>query len=56
MATPTVATVTGPMPADRFGFTLVHEHVFLDLTRDVAGRTGALGRRRNLKSNWSRVR
>jgi phosphotriesterase-related protein len=38
----TVMTVTGPVPADRLGLTLVHEHVFLDLTRDVAGRNGLL--------------
>ena len=38
----TVMTVTGPVPADRLGPTLVHEHVFLDLTRDVAGRNSLL--------------
>jgi predicted metal-dependent phosphotriesterase family hydrolase len=38
----TVMTVTGPVPADRLGLTLVHEHVFLDLTRDVAGRNSLL--------------
>lgn len=38
----TVMTVTGPVPADRLGFTLAHEHVFLDLTRDVAGKMSLL--------------
>lgn len=38
----TVMTVTGPVPADRLGFTLVHEHIFLDLTRDIAGRNSLL--------------
>ena len=38
----TVMTVTGPVPADRLGPALVHEHVFLDLTRDVAGRNSLL--------------
>ena len=28
-------TVTGPISADRLGFTLVHEHIFLDLMRDA---------------------
>lgn len=37
-----VMTVTGPVPADRLGPTLMHEHVFLDLTRDVAGRNSLL--------------
>jgi phosphotriesterase-related protein len=37
-----VMTVTGPVPSDRLGFTLVHEHVFLDLTRDVAGKMSLL--------------
>lgn len=37
-----VMTVTGPVPADRLGLTLPHEHVFLDLTRDVAGRNSLL--------------
>lgn len=27
-------TVTGPIPADQLGFTLIHEHLFLDLMRD----------------------
>jgi phosphotriesterase-related protein len=30
-------TVTGPVAARDLGFTLVHEHIFLDLTRDVSG-------------------
>ena len=38
----TVMTVTGPIPSDRLGFTLVHEHVFLDLTRDVSGKMSLL--------------
>lgn len=35
-------TVTGPVPSDRLGFTLGHEHVVLDLTRDVAGKMSPL--------------
>jgi phosphotriesterase-related protein len=38
----TVMTVTGPVPSDRLGLTLMHEHVFLDLTRDVAGKMSLL--------------
>src|SRR5262245_64993618 len=38
----TVMTVTGPVPADRLGLTLMHEHIFLDLTRDVAGKMSLL--------------
>ena len=34
----TVMTVTGPIPSDELGITSIHEHLFLDLTRDVAGR------------------
>ena len=30
-----VMTVTGPVPADQLGFTLIHEHIFLDLMRDT---------------------
>ena len=30
----TVMTVTGPIQSDQLGFTLIHEHVYLDLTRD----------------------
>jgi phosphotriesterase-related protein len=37
-----VMTVTGPVPASSLGLTLVHEHIFLDLTRDVAGRNSLL--------------
>jgi phosphotriesterase-related protein len=37
-----VMTVTGPVPADRLGLTLMHEHIFLDLTRDVAGKMSLL--------------
>jgi phosphotriesterase-related protein len=32
-----VMTVTGPIPADELGFTLPHEHIFLDLMRDTWG-------------------
>lgn len=35
-------TVTGAVQADRLGFTLMHEHIFLDLTRDVAGKMSLL--------------
>ena len=31
---PTVMTVTGPVEASDLGFTLVHEHIFLDMMRD----------------------
>jgi len=31
----TVMTVTGPVPADQLGLTLMHEHLFLDLTKDT---------------------
>lgn len=31
----TVITVTGLVPADELGFTLIHEHIFLDLRIDV---------------------
>jgi predicted metal-dependent phosphotriesterase family hydrolase len=31
----TVMTVTGPLPAEQLGLTLMHEHLFLDLTRDT---------------------
>jgi phosphotriesterase-related protein len=37
-----VMTVTGPVPAADLGLTLIHEHIFLDLTRDVAGRNSLL--------------
>ena len=30
----TVMTVTGPVSSDQLGFTLIHEHLFLDLMRD----------------------
>ena len=30
-------TVTGPINSDQLGFTLVHEHLFLDATRESAG-------------------
>ena len=30
-----VMTVTGPISADQLGFTLVHEHIYLDLMRDT---------------------
>ena len=32
---PTVMTVTGPVEADKLGFTLIHEHIFLDLRNDL---------------------
>ena len=38
----TVMTVTGPIPSDRLGLTLTHEHLFVDLTRDIAGRSSLL--------------
>ena len=31
----TVMTVTGPISSDQLGFTLMHEHLFLDLMRDT---------------------
>jgi phosphotriesterase-related protein len=31
----TVMTVTGPISADQLGLTLMHEHLFLDLTKDT---------------------
>jgi phosphotriesterase-related protein len=31
--TPSIMTVTGPVPVDRIGFTLPHEHLFIDLVR-----------------------
>ena len=31
----TVMTVTGPISADQLGYTLMHEHLFLDLTKDT---------------------
>jgi phosphotriesterase-related protein len=33
--TATVTTVRGPIAADRLGFTLIHEHLLLDLMRDA---------------------
>ena len=33
----TVMTVTGPISSDKLGVTLMHEHVYLDLTRDSLG-------------------
>ena len=33
--TRTVMTVTGPIDVDELGFTLMHEHIFLDLMRDA---------------------
>ena len=30
-----IMTVTGPISADELGFTLPHEHIFLDLMRDA---------------------
>ncbi len=37
-----IMTVTGPVAARDLGFTLIHEHIFLDLTRDVLGRNSLL--------------
>ena len=33
----TVMSVTGPIPSDQLGLTSIHEHIFLDLTRDTWG-------------------
>ena len=33
----TVMSVTGPVSSDELGLTLMHEHLYLDLTRDVPG-------------------
>ena len=33
--TASVMTVTGPVAADALGFTLIHEHLLLDLMRDA---------------------
>jgi predicted metal-dependent phosphotriesterase family hydrolase len=33
--TATVMTVRGPVAADQLGFTLIHEHLLLDLMRDA---------------------
>ena len=38
----TVMSVTGPISSDQLGFTLMHEHIFLDLTRDTPGRNAML--------------
>ena len=38
----TVMTVTGPISSEQLGLTLMHEHVFSDLTRDVSGRNSML--------------
>jgi phosphotriesterase-related protein len=37
-----VMTVTGPIRSDEIGFTLMHEHIFLDITRDIPGRNSLL--------------
>ena len=37
-----VMTVTGPVPANELGFTLIHEHIYLDLMRDVWSGDGFL--------------
>ena len=34
-------TVRGPVPADQLGFTLIHEHLLLDLMRLQQARAGA---------------
>lgn len=41
MATTSVETVLGPMPVDRLGPTLMHEHVFVNLKREL-GTVGLL--------------
>jgi hypothetical protein len=51
MGTRTVATGNGSEARGPARIHPLHEHVFRDVTRDVADRIGALGRRRNLKSN-----
>lgn len=38
----TVMTVNGPVSSDQLGFTLPHEHIFLDLSRDFWGRNAML--------------
>ena len=38
----TVMTVRGPISSDELGFTLIHEHLFLDLTRDTRGNDAIL--------------
>jgi phosphotriesterase-related protein len=37
MSEPTVVTVRGPIPAGQLGFTLMHEHIFIDLVREYRG-------------------
>jgi phosphotriesterase-related protein len=37
MSEPTIVTVRGPIPADRLGVTLMHEHIFIDLLREFRG-------------------
>ena len=37
-----IMTVTGPMPPEELGMTSIHEHVFLDLTRDTWGTNSLL--------------
>ena len=38
----TVMTVTGPVSSDQLGLTLMHEHIYLDLSRDPYGVNGIL--------------
>ena len=38
----TVMTVLGPIPSLSLGFTSIHEHLFLDLTRDTANNDSVL--------------
>jgi len=38
----TVMSVTGPIDTDKMGITSIHEHIFLDLSRDSAGRDSML--------------
>ena len=38
----TVMSVKGPIDADKMGINSIHEHIFLDLSRDAAGRDSML--------------
>ena len=37
-----IMTVTGPIEASELGNTLMHEHIYVDLTRDVMNRNQLL--------------
>ena len=37
-----VMTVNGPIDASKLGITLMHEHIYMDATREVGGRNGLL--------------